>query len=120
MKPFSLEEYLNNPNKRVVTRDGRDVRIICVNFNGPYPIVIEVKGIEVPVVVTKEGKQANFKDGDLDLFFKSKKHKGYACVYFTNRIYYLNDTIYSSKEEADNHAKHFSDSIATIPIEWED
>ena len=119
MKPFNLEEYLNNPNKRVITRDGRDVRIICTNFNGPYPIVIEVKDIGVPVLVTKEGKQVSFRDGDLDLFFESAKHEGYACVYLTNGIYYLDDTIFSSKEEADKHAKHFSDSIATIKIEWE-
>ena len=25
-----------------------------------------------------------------------------------------------SKEEADNYAKHFSDSITTIKVEWED
>ena len=120
MKQFNLEEYINNSNKRIVTRDGRDVRIICINFNGPYPIVIEVKGIEVPVVVTKEGKQASFKDGDLDLFFESKKHEGYACIHFDEGIYYLDDTIYASKEEADNNAKRWSDSIAVTKIEWED
>ena len=29
MKPFNLEEYLANPNRKIVTRDGRNARIIC-------------------------------------------------------------------------------------------
>ena len=32
MKQFSLEEYLANPSKKVVTRDGRNVRIICTDL----------------------------------------------------------------------------------------
>lgn len=31
MKPFSLKEYLKNPNKKVVTRDREEVRIICTD-----------------------------------------------------------------------------------------
>ena len=28
MKPFNLDEYLKNPNKKIVTRDKRNARII--------------------------------------------------------------------------------------------
>lgn len=31
MKQFNLEEYLKNPKRKVVTRDGRDVRVICTD-----------------------------------------------------------------------------------------
>lgn len=31
MRPFNLDEYLKNPNKRIVTRDKRNARIICIN-----------------------------------------------------------------------------------------
>ena len=31
MKQFDLKEYLKGPNKKVVTRDGRNVRIICTD-----------------------------------------------------------------------------------------
>lgn len=31
MKPFNLEEYLANPSKKVVTRKGLDVRIVCTD-----------------------------------------------------------------------------------------
>ena len=29
MKEFDLQEYLKHPSQKVVTRDGRKVRIIC-------------------------------------------------------------------------------------------
>lgn len=40
MKQFNLEEYLKDPNKKVVTRDGRNVRIICTDRKGTeYSVV---------------------------------------------------------------------------------
>ena len=29
MKQFNLEEYLKNPSRKVITRDGREARINC-------------------------------------------------------------------------------------------
>ena len=44
MKPFNLEEYLANPNRKIVTRDGRNVRIICTDRkDSDFPIVALVK-----------------------------------------------------------------------------
>ena len=44
MKQFSLEEYLKNPSKRVVTRDGRNVRIICTDREDlNFPIITLIK-----------------------------------------------------------------------------
>ena len=40
MKPFNLEEYLANPSKKVVTRDGRKIRIICTDAKSDYPIIV--------------------------------------------------------------------------------
>ena len=34
MKQFNLEEYLKDPNKKVVTRDGRNARIVCTDRKG--------------------------------------------------------------------------------------
>ena len=31
MKQFNLKEYLENPERRIITRNGRNVRIICIN-----------------------------------------------------------------------------------------
>ena len=50
MKQFNLKEYLKDPNKKVVTRDGRNVRIICTDRQGgDRPILalcFESDGIE--------------------------------------------------------------------------
>ena len=39
MKQFNLEEYLKNPSRKVITRDGRKARIICTDAKNNYPIV---------------------------------------------------------------------------------
>ena len=40
MEEFNLEKYLENPNRKVVTRDGRSVRIICTNrLDNNYPVI---------------------------------------------------------------------------------
>ena len=56
MKPFSLEEYLKNPNKKMVTRDGRKVtRVLCTDARGSYPVValIEQCGSDIDMHLQK-------------------------------------------------------------------
>lgn len=59
MKPFNLEEYLANPSRKVVTRNGRDVRIICTDRKGDCPIVALIKECdgdsEVVAAYSKDG-----------------------------------------------------------------
>ena len=44
MIPFNLEEYTKNPNRKIVTRDGRAVtKILCTDAKGPFPIVALVE-----------------------------------------------------------------------------
>ena len=38
MKPFNLKTYLKNPLRKVITRDGYPVRIICTDANVLYKI----------------------------------------------------------------------------------
>lgn len=116
MKPFSLEEYLKNPSKKVVTRDGKEVRIICTDFNNKYyPIIIEVKGNNSPISVTKNGKYLNSKDADLDIFFTTEKKEGWINLFKDYDSKYVGYKIFESKEEAEKVG-----STATIKIEWEE
>ena len=39
MKQFNLDEYLKNPTKKVITRDGNSVRILCTDAKGNFPII---------------------------------------------------------------------------------
>lgn len=123
MKQFNLEEYLKNPSKKVVTRDGRNVRIICTDRESTYfPIIALVKKecIEENAAYTKDGKYYLDDTNDNDLFFALEKHEGYVCIHFNNGIYYLDDVIYSSKEDAKNNAEKFDDYLTTVKIEWEE
>lgn len=78
MEQFSLEKYLENPNRKVVTRDGRSARIICTNrLDENYPVLALVnnEGAEECNSYTTFGKlYINQKiDYELDLFFAPEK-----------------------------------------------
>ena len=123
MKPFNLEEYLKNPNKKVVTREGRSVTILCTNFLSSEPIVAEIKELNCSMSFDTNGRHSNnsiSRNPSTDLFFASEKHKGYAVVHCYNGEYYLGDAIYFTKEEADNNAEKWNDSVSVIKIEWEE
>ena len=123
MKPFNLEEYLANPNKKLVTRDGRTVeRILCTDAVGPYPIVALVKlydGItDRAIMYTKEGMYLAGQTNGKDLFFAPEKHEGRMNLYKGGKKYYPGKIIYPTEEE-DLKGKGL-DYITTIKIEWEE
>ena len=122
MKLFSLEEYLKNPSRKVVTRDGRKVRIICTDRKGTTPIIALVNsGVseELGYAFYSDGKYFIDKDDKVDLFFAPEKHEGYVHI-IRNEVY--NEAycgkIYDSKEEAESKANNAT--IATARIEWEE
>ena len=118
MKQFSLEEYLANPSKKVVTRDGRDVRIICTDFNNPkFPVIGEIEGSEWPISFTASGRQDAVGESPIDLFFASKRHEGWVNLYPgpTTGV-----VVYNSEEDAKHGANADAKVIATIKIEWEE
>lgn len=119
MKKFNLEEYLKNPSKKVVTRDGKSVRIVCTDFNNEsYPIIGEAQGVTNPLIFTKEGSfyRCNCDSSNYDLFFAPEKHEGWVNVY---RIGGLGcRCIFDSEEKARQCADE--GAIATVKIEWEE
>lgn len=127
MKPFNLSEYLENPSREIVTRDGRSVRIVCHNANiivngNTYPIVALVKkenNTDVPASFTNNGVYLVGEEDDFDLFFKPTEKEGWTNVYrdFNNEI--IIGTVYETKEEALNK-KIIGRYIDTIPIKWEE
>ena len=124
MKQFSLEEYLKNPSRKVVTRDGRNVKIHCTNYAGTQPIIAQVEGSDYSVAFTDNGKYyiGNF-DSKYDLFFAPEKHEVWTNVYRRS-----NEDVggigfgctYSSEEEAKEGIVSSLDCVATVKIEWEE
>ena len=116
MKQFNLDEYLKNPSRKVVTRDGRNARIICTDAKGNCPVVglVDYENYEVALNVTKNGKI----DGVLDLFFAPEKHEGWINVYKAGNTPHSDTCVWPTEEEAKKWAN--DDYVATVKIEWEE
>ena len=125
MKQFSLKEYLEHPDRKVVTRDGRPVRIICTDkrYTG-YPIVAlveEPKGRESIESYAEDGRYNLFTPENVkDLFFAPKKHEGWINIIrdMVHNEVYCGNMIYASKEEAERIANNAT--LAIAKIEWEE
>ena len=126
MRFFNLDEYLKDPSKKVVTRDGRAVRIICTDMKSDFPIVAlvydEEKQKESIECFFENGKYLFFDadDSPLDLFFAPVKKEGWVNIYDITRTNCIS-RIYKTKEEAETIGKGCkSGYITTTKIEWEE
>ena len=130
MKQFNLQEYLAHPERKVVTRDGRKVRIVCTDRAGlnAKPIVALItlpNGDEVIKTFWNNGFETTAIEGENDLFFAPEKHEGWINIYFGKDGPISGNIIFNSKEEAEESGRHccgFTKDlyITSIKIEWED
>ena len=128
MKPFNLEEYLKNPSRKVVTRDGRPVRIICTDRKGATPIIALVNdGLseELGYAFYSDGKFFRCGNYELDLFFAPAKHEGWINIFRGKDSPFTGNIIFASKEEAEESGRHccgFTKDLymTSVKIEWED
>lgn len=129
MKQFNLAEYLENPNRQIVTRDGRPARIICTDrkfefLNAQYPVMALIKDFdndsdESSFSFTIDGKEAYDYDGNTDLFFVPEKKEKWVNVYrSTVGVNWLGENLYDTEEEA--KADTSKSRVATVKIEWEE
>ena len=129
MVKFSLEEYLKDTSRKVVTRDGRKVRIKCTDMDGINGMVIvglvrdDLMNKERPLTWTKEGQyfvQAG--ETAYDLFFEDSKEpvvrKGWVNVYKSPGGEIVLGGVRKSKEEAEQIGQR--DIIDTIEISWKE
>ena len=126
MEQFSVEKYLKNPSRKVVTKDGNSVRIICTDRLGEHhPVIALVDydgvGVEKCYGYTAYGKINDNPDVDchLDLFFIPEKKEKWVNVYEDsdgrNR---LGEILYDTEEAA--KADPAESRVATVKIEWEE
>ena len=127
MKAFNLDEYLKDPSQKVVTRDGRAVRIICTDAKGDEPIIAlvynNIREEENVYTYNRDGYFYRDNYDCLDLFFKSSTNtnrEGWINLYKNEGITYLPGIIHDSEEEAKEAIKDDPDFITTIKIEWEE
>ena len=125
MKPFSIGEYLKNPNRELITRGGRKARIICIDRkDADYPIVVlisnEFGNGESTLYYTEEGKFYTDSISYLDLFFAPEKHERWINIYKNKEGYYPGRFFCSTKEEAVNLRCIDAECITTVKVEWEE
>lgn len=123
MKHFDLQEYLKNPDRKLVTRDGRSARIICTDRLGRWPIValISDDGGEVVGSFTTDGKKyiPEAEKSFTDLFFEPTKKTGWINLYdLRGKI--VCGVVYASEKAARGEIDPNKSYITTIPIEWEE
>ena len=127
MKEFSLEEYLKNPDREVVTRDRRPVRIICTDCKVAQPIIAIVnEGLSHMIITSfwKNGRHiSNSTKDDLDLFFAPEKHEAWINLFrdCCTGVNYPGCRLFNTKKEAEQALVTKDDRyVATIKIEWEE
>ena len=122
MKQFNLQEYLKNPDRHIVTRDGKDAKIICTDAKGNFPIIALVEtynGNETVLRLKENGRFYNDTENSSDLFFAPIKKEGWVNVYKTRSGAAQIGQIYSSKKEAEM-CRIDANYISTAKIEWEE
>ena len=123
MKQFSLEEYLKNPSRKVVTKDGRDVKILCTNYYlGNQCIIAEVVDIDRSFSFNQYGVQIGTAgDSPLDLFFVTEKHEGWINLYKgSDGNSFVTSGVFKSEEKAETEGRKLDGYLATNKIEWEE
>ena len=120
MKQFNLKEYLEHPDRNVVTREGRPVRILCTDLDdASYPVAAAIGNVNCDKF-TSNGIYQLGRKTKYDLFFGPAKHEGYASICFSDGEYHLDDIIYSSEKEAEINAGKYGDFVTAVKIEWEE
>lgn len=111
MKQFNLQEYLKNPDREVVTRDGRKVRVLCIDRKGATPIY----------AFYSDGKLFFNEDDKLDLFFAPEKHEGWININkWPDGVRDTDGIIYPTKLDIPDMPPVGVQRVATIKIEWEE
>ena len=126
MKRFSLEEYLKNPTRKIVTRDRHNARIICTDRRGlnvkPIAALITIpNGDEIIKTYWENGVETQgYEDNPNDLFFVPIKKEGWIKVYYgkSRCNTFVCNRIFATKEEAEKQTN--DNVVAIIKIELEE
>ena len=125
MKQFNLNEYLANSSRKVVTRDGRNVRVLCTDAVSGCPIVALVRNSQGhdAVYQFKIDGRCYDSESNLDLFFEPLSLEGWVNIYHHGALETATccSTVFPTKEDAEADAHEFSEHyIASIKVNWEE
>ena len=124
MEQFSLKEYLKNPDRKIVTRDGRAARVLCTDrISDTWPVVALVRDEEGEAVRTfhEDGECYLIDESPdpCDLFFAPEKKEGWVNLFKINSTITTGE-VYNTKEEAKSAVVGSLGYISTVKVEWEE
>ena len=124
MKQFSVKEYLANPSLKVVTREGKLVRIVCTDAMSEYPIVALVRqneNTESMCNFTQDGTCIKGVESSCDLFFAPEKKIAWANLYCTKLGTMFTGEFFKTEEVAiKEKVKDLGKYITTFNVQWEE
>ena len=126
MKQFNLDEYLANPSRKMVTRCGYSVRILCTDKKASLPIVALITDKNGEEFVGNYNSFGKYNDSNyacsFDLFFAPEEHEGWINVYrdTDTGTTSFGVVLYASLKEAEGVGKSDDYYVATAKIEWEE
>ena len=126
MKQFNLQEYLAHPERKVVTRDGKKVRIICTDRKGLYtkPVIALItlpNGDEGIKTFWDNGIETAGSEYENDLFFAPEKHEGWIIINkWPDGERDTNGIIYDTELDIPNKPQVGTHRVATVKVEWEE
>ena len=126
MKQFNLKEYLENPSRQVVTRNGLPVRIICTDAKDTFPIIGLVKGYCGTEYANRFKENGEHTDNyshiksPFDLFFAPVKCEGWVNLYYNVCGTVSTDTTVFPTKEFAQASRKYQHYIDTVPVEWEE
>ena len=126
MKQFNLKEYLENPSRQVITRNGLPVRIICTDAKDTFPIIGLVKGYCGTEYANRFKENGEHTDNyshiksPFDLFFAPVKKEGWVNLYYNVCGTVSTDTTVFPTKEFAQASRKYQHYIDTVPVEWEE
>lgn len=112
MRPFDPEKA--KAGDKTVTRDGREVRVLCIDAPGGQPVIV----MDDTGYITRHNLDGIFPGPNLencnDLFMAPTKKEGWVNIFGGM---YVSPEIFKTEQAALDSANH---SIATVRIEWEE
>ena len=125
MKQFNLNEYLKNPDRKIVTRDGHNARIISTDRKSPtghnIVVLLDYGSEEISTTCDNNGETefcSPFQSKG-DLFFVPEKKEGWVNLFKINSTITTGE-VYNTKDEAKSAVVGSSIYISTVKVEWEE
>lgn len=126
MKQFSLEEYLKNLKRKVITRNGEDVRIICTDKKEAVrpliALITKDDGTEYLQTYLPDGRISEAINYSDDLFFVPEKKEGWINLLRSScgEVFIGTNYPYKDEKTAKWEVSDRSNVVATCKITWEE